>query len=267
MFCTLLATCQFVRADLLITTGELTDLTLDVFGFTGDSHVSRTLGISFSLFGNSLSSVYVSENGNLTNLTDSDFYPKLLSLPNVLTGMRIAPLWDDFEITHLNQVYEQKVAGEYYSVTWKDVSLSLRAGTTLSTQVVLFGAAKEINGFQFQPNDIVFSYENVLGDFGGLVAEAGLRNADGTNFFQVPIPRIGPPAQDGEIGFIPGNSALANLPLGYGEFVLLRPTANGTYEYITAVPEPSSIALVLGALIPLGFRAAHKRRQANKLAR
>jgi hypothetical protein len=258
---------QILSADLLISPSDpKTDLTLSVHS---DRSTSRILGFDFQLFNSTFNTLNVSENGNLTSSTTSDFYPRLLSKEG--GDIRIAPLWDDFQAVRLEQIYEQKADSSYYSVTWKDVELALQSNTKLSTQVVLFGADTVLKGFEFKKNDIAFSYENVSGDFAGLIAEAGLRSSEG-QFYQVDVPRLNDPARAGEIGFIPGSAAFSHLPWERNNFLLLRPTVTDSVvsytvsiESATAVPEPSSMALIVTAILPWAWRISRRRYNSQHL--
>lgn len=216
--------------------------------------------LALSFFGNQVNRIYVSENGNLNFNGDGSFFPDPLGNPSIA---RIAPLWDDFLLlqnssgTVNNRVVLQSVNGAYLAVTWQNVRLfnetvagSAFPSTSRSAQVLLFASDQLIRGFQFRQHDIVFAYVgHVAGtsDFGGVFATVGLDS--GTGAF-TPLPGT----IDGTI--TPSEAGL--LAWEDGSFVLFRPdNTQASYTssiQIFAVPEPSSVIMLVIATITVLFR-------------
>ncbi len=220
-----------------------------------DDYVSspRSLGFNASFFGQTRSSVYVSENGYLSfapytgGLT---FFPSSLGTLNP----RIAPLWEDYLFleNQPNRIIERVLAGVYYSVTWENFWTSFEVvlgqppppPTLRTAQVIWFGASTDIGGFQFQPNDFAFSYRSSTGntnDFGNLYGTVGLDAGTG-NKAAVPSGTMG-----GEFITLQDNGP---LPWDDGRFLLFRVNPNtASYDVSVqqvsmtnaSVPEPSSL--------------------------
>lgn len=141
--------------------------------------IARTTGLSaFRFFGESLgTSIHVSENGNISTVPNSHFFPHAHNDLGVSTKL-VAPLWDDVLMVNpttfptsapKNFVREYKQAG-LYAVTWQNVRLfqetvagGIFPDTVRSAQVALIGTAQTLKGFAFKPNDIVFSYQSFNG--------------------------------------------------------------------------------------------------------
>ncbi|GAB5404990.1 MAG: hypothetical protein Aurels2KO_32210 [Aureliella sp.] len=153
--------------------GEYVDDVVD------DRTVLRSTGLSnFRFFGKSLaSSMYVSENGNISSVSNVEFFPRAHNSVIASTQL-IAPMWDDVILLNptlfpasepVNNVREYKSSG-LYAVTWQNIRLlnETVAGqplptTVRSAQVALISTAQTLRGFAFQPNDIVFSYRSYDG--------------------------------------------------------------------------------------------------------
>ena len=244
-----------------------------------NSQVSGVENFSGKFFGETKSSIYVSENGRLgfaASLGVSDFFP----VPLGSTRASIAPLWDDFLLVQStvsipvnNAVRAEYAAGQYLSVTWQNVRLELEtvAGspfpdTNRTAQVVWFEGDTSIRGFAFKKDDLAFGYiPHTTGtDFGAMDAVAGLDKGDGT-FSAVQGTTLGrlnsmqgnllAPGENefllfraGEVGIVPDGFASASFEGGYyrGRFSL------------TAVPEPSSIGLCMAAVIAAALFYRHR---------
>jgi hypothetical protein len=181
---------------------------------------SRPLGFEFSYFeGEPVSTIDVSTNGNLNFSGDSEY-------ANERVGrevMRISPLWDDLEVVagSGDSVVEKTVAGKLYSVTWRvheHNAPTIRHGF----QAALFGAAMRINGLDFLPGDVVFSYTSIGATFDKDTATVGLdAGDDGATL--VPLP--GTLAETGVLA----RSEAGLLPTSAGSFILFRPDEAGSY--------------------------------------
>ncbi len=248
-----------------------------------NSQVSGVENFSGKFFGETKSSIYVSENGRLgfaASLGVSDFQ----SVPLGSTRASIAPLWDDFLLVQStvsipvnNAVLAEYSAGQYLSVTWQNVRLELETvagspfpNTNRTAQVVWFEGDTSIRGFVFEKDDLAFGYiPHTTGtDFGNIFAVAGLDKGDGTTMSSVQGTTLGAlnstqgnllaPGENefllfraGEVGIVPDGFASASFDGGYyrGRFTL------------TAVPESSSIGLCMAAAIAA---ALFYRRRVNR---
>lgn len=271
-----------------------------VDGRIDDRAVQRTTGLSnFRFFGRSLgSTIHVSENGNLSTTPNFAFFPHEIDNVSVQTKL-IAPLWDDVFMveptlfpatTPKNYVLEQKLAGAYV-VTWQNIRLlnetvAFSDGSTFipdtirSAQVALMGTAQSIRGFDFRPNDIVFSYQSFYGttaDFVdpiregmetpgtyhlnatvGLVDSSTASHPSDTDYFYAELAVDGSNIDSDDSGYVESPEAASStggrLPWDNLEFVLYREQLdengnfvdyNVTIERFTAVPEPSLTWLLL----------------------
>lgn len=213
-------------------------------------------GLNFKFYGNMVSQILVSENGNLKFSADNDFSPTALGSPS---KARIAPLWDDFLLdTGLNnRVVVDQQSGKWLAVTWENVRLFLESpggsdfqNSTRTAQVVIFESDQLIRGHQFLANDIAFAYRaHVAGtpNFGDhLVATVGLDSGSGT------LAAL-PGTADGRV--TAANDHL--LPWEENNFLLLRPTDSAITNYsvstqtLTAVPEPAATTMLIIVFIGL----------------
>ena len=226
---------------------------------------SGTFGGLF--YGQSVGPIAVSENGNLNFSANASFFPSPLNqFPGVA---RIAPLWDDVVLADgaNNQVIDHSVAGQYLGITWKNVRLSnetdisqLLPDTDRSFQALWFEAPTTIKGVVFNPNEIAFSYVgHVAGtsDFGPIFASVGITN--GAN-------RSTPLPGDAD-GYITENQSTL-LAWEPGSYLIFRPVIsdNATIyearkEFVTAVPEPSTIGVLSAVLCGFGFQYDRRRRR------
>ncbi len=196
------------------------------------------------------SNVWIAENGNINFSVDGDgsFFPQ--SFSDSPASSRIAPFWDDFQFFagETNQIIDHSRIGDYLAVTWRDAFLfndlvfgvPLDYDKRITTQVVWFERDMNVNGFDFKKDDIAFGYSGYRN--GNIDATIGVSHGSAPGMF-TSIPGD----SDGLISSRLGQSNL--IPWNDNEFLLFRPTANGmsytgTREFITAVPESSSIFLV-----------------------
>ena len=231
-------------------------------------------GTGFRFFGQSVDSVFVSENGHVgfSQPVKSDYAPGPLGSANsgntssVAGTAMIAPLWDDYLLDPLldNLVTARYMPNQYLQVTWSNVRLYNETSggepfpdTRRSVQMVWFDGDTTLRGFEFKKDDIAFGYipHTDVGPeyFGVIDATAGLDQGNG-NFSSV----LGTPY--GEL--LPGDGGL--LAWGENDFLLFRPgealnvpdgflgsNFQGGYHRgaftLTAVPEPSTLFMLLVA--------------------
>ncbi|MCA9195515.1 MAG: hypothetical protein KDB03_27275 [Planctomycetales bacterium] len=247
----------------------------------------RSLGLAdFRLFGQNVTQLWVSDNGNLNSTGSSSFFAEPLATLTPARAM-IAPMWDDFFIAKLpdsyspnNRVIERNLPGVWYSVTWEHVRLynELVVGgdfidTQRSIQAVIFGDDFQYEGFQFLHNDIVFSYVShtaTTSDFVDPALEASLP----TGFSQLNA-AIGITGAAGEAvsmfgdssanGIFEADEASSALPWTDRQFILFREISdqNGQFDHyavstesLSSVPEPLlPLPLVFLCLLTVHARA------------
>lgn len=212
-----------------------------------DNTINVPVGFSASFYGTAFTSVDVSTNGNL-NFSASNSWTNS-AFPNSLA--MIAPLWDDHFIYQGSgqNIVESASAPNYFAVTW-NVSQYNNTFPKFQFQVVLFGAATSISGFDFQEGDIAFAYQYIDPVFRNGDATVGLNS--GNNSFAT-IPGL----TDGIIT----DSQAGLLPTGSGQFALFRydPQSGNYNSSIETVPEPAALASLATGLISIGFYRQRRR--------
>lgn len=211
------------RASFLIDPTGGTVLWGDTVG-ADDAVIRRaTIGFEFSFFDEIQPTIDVSTNGNLNFSGDSGYANESILAPI----LRISPLWDDLEIVagSGDAVTEKVVPGKYYAVTWRVHERG--AATRHAFQAVLFGAAMRINGLDFIPGDIVFSYDTVGPTFAKDSATVGLDSGDGGTVIPAPGARS-------EFAILPHSEA-ALLPSDPGGFILFRLDESAEYIATTHI--------------------------------
>lgn len=272
------------RADLVIalTSGQstvlLSDTEIDGDLSTEDQVVTgMSLGFTGTFFDSVQNTVDVSSNGNLNWNGNRDFG----SVGGPMAVARISPLWDDFLFLQGTggKVISNKDPGKYFAVTWQNVPLWLEyyshnTFTPYTFQVAWFGAPTQIGNFQFQPNDIAFSYATDLANLRDLYGVAGLNRGGSTTFIPFPGDQIdaADTGNNSNPGFMYAAEAKQKLPsLTSDEFFLFRPDGNNSYNASreslsgtssSAVSEPSSLLLVTAAI---GTSAWWQRRRRQRL--
>jgi hypothetical protein len=250
-----------VHAQYLVTTGTTTAL----FSGTGpdvvnptatngttydDSITLRTLPFSFSFFGSTQSAIRVSTNGNIsfTNNTSGNN----VGFPN---SKMIAPLWDDLYIRQGTNDYITEIAGtNYEAIDWHVDTVNNGAGNTnfQDFQAVIFGGNVTINGFNFQANDIAFSYNTLNSQFfAGNNVSIGLDSGNTSQNFAL-APNA--PARNGLYVGGEATTGATAVPIysNSGSFLLFR--SNGANGYTSSIagtataPEPGAIPLLVGGL-------------------
>jgi hypothetical protein len=227
-------------------------------------------GFTGKFYGQSRTSFYVSENGNINFANDDSFIlPDRLDSPttqNRFPGGLIAPLWDDVLLVtgNTNAVLEHSIAGDFLAVTWKNVRLAFdsprgtQAYETLrSMQVVWFERDMNFRGFSFLKDDLAFSYvpyQDTDPKFGEIAATVGVADG-GSRYTALPPSVIGGDDTGGAID----NSGTNRLALSENSFLLFRPQYDSStnivtgyvssLEFVTAIPEPNSILLCGFAMI------------------
>lgn len=175
------------------------------------SYGGRSLGFTGNFFGVARTTVDVSSNGNLNFSGNTDFS----NGPMPTSVARISPMWDDLYVYNAQSITESVSPGNYYAVTYQIGTFAF-GHVFHQCQVVWFGAATTIRGFQFQPDDIVFCYETVGAS--PWTATVGLDAGDGTNFVSLPGDADGS-ISDADAGLLPVYPSSSRV-------ILFRPIGN-----------------------------------------
>jgi hypothetical protein len=230
--------------------------------------VARPLGISFTYFNEAITGVHPAVNGSLAwtgaqGSTTGNGNADTGGLP-VGSVRRIAPLWDDLLLLDTanggtDTIRERRDNSTFYSVTWSvhKAGQTTAVPASMEFQTVLFGATTTVRGFNFQPDDIAFSYRTISTPQGG-AATIGLQEGTGSNRVAVPPATLG--------GDSTGRfTSLSALPIHNttDQFVLFRRQSDGSYavtlQSLVAVPEPGTIALLALTALP-GIALLRRRR-------
>lgn len=227
---------------------------------------------SGKFYGQSRTSFYVSENGNINFANDDRFFlPARLDSPttqNRFPGGLIAPLWDDVLLVtgNTNAVLDHSVAGDFLAVTWRNVRLAFDSPrgtqafeTQRSMQVVWFERDMNFRGFNFLKDDLAFSYvpyQDTVPKFGEIAATVGVADG-GSRYTALPSSVFGGDDTGGAID----NSGTNRLALSENSFLLFRPQYDSStnmvtgyvssLEFVTAIPEPNTFLLCGFAMITM----------------
>ncbi|HBJ33438.1 MAG TPA: hypothetical protein DDZ51_01500 [Planctomycetaceae bacterium] len=268
--------CSPATAGLIIDPSEGTNL---VPNFGTPPRLDFAVPIPFSVpfqgrfFGQAApAGIFVADNGNI-NFAADDWH--LSDSGNDIA--RISPFWDDFFFADglPNRITAQHIPGSFLAVSWvkSHLFLDLTAGqpfpgTDRSFQALWIESDVTIRGFDFKRDDIAFSYVgHVAGtsNLGGRVfARVALDNGNPGNSKTAVLPG----SANGQIFSGDGNL----LPWQDDKFLLFRwEEAKGNYDVsinsLTAVPEPSSLVLILGIATVGGVGKFGRRILAKKAKR
>lgn len=241
--------------------GMIIDPSLGSVLFDGTSGADDDFAIQISfaspfrgrLFGIERPVVFAADNGNLNFDLNSSYYPS-----DENSTARISPFWDDFLFQRglPNRITAFHAPGSFLAVSWVNAHLffdevfgGVFPGTDRSFQALWMESDVSIRGFDFKRDDIAFSYVgHVAGtsNFGDQVfARVSLDdgNGDGIGGRTAVLPG----SENGGILFGDGDL----LPWQTDQFLLFRWNESiGNYDVstksLTAIPEPSSLILVLG---------------------
>lgn len=218
------------------------------------------------------STIYASDNGNINFVGDQLFWSDENN-----DQARISPFWDDFLFADglPNRITAFHAPGSFLAVSWvnahlffDEISGSVFPGTDRSFQALWMESDVSIRGFDFKRDDIAFSYVGHAAgtsNFGNQVfARVALDDGNGIGGRTAVLPR----SANGQI--FSGDGEL--LPWQDDRFLLFRWNESiGNYnvstESLTAIPEPSSLILVLGFAAAGGVGKLGKRIFAKKAKR
>jgi hypothetical protein len=233
--------------------------------FVGDTtpDTDNLIPIAFqgNFFGNAVSNLLVSENGNIIFDASHDSFFPVASVKQ----SRISPLWDDYLFlpgsSPENRILTHQASG-YLGVTWENVRLFNETSggggfptSNRAAQVLWFTQDTQINGFDFKTDDIAFSY-----------SEEAVRKASADPSVQASVVGL---QHETQANIIVGNGLIRDGDagkLGLGEnldgFLLFRRNGN-TYD-ITAVPEPSSLLCIAIATSLSSIASARRKRALSR---
>jgi hypothetical protein len=260
--------CTGARAGLIIDPSEGVEL---VTNFGDPSRVDFVVQIPLNgtfqgrFFGQPApTSIYASDHGNLNFTADTDSW----SIDDNSVA-RISTFWDQFLFADglPNRITAFHNPGSFLAVSWVKAHLffdeqggGVFTGTDRSFQVLWMESDVSIRGFDFKRDDIAFSYVgHVAGtpDFGPWVyARVALDDGTGTSGRTAILPG----SANGQI--FSGDGDL--LPWQDDQFLLFRWDASAanydvSIQSLTAVPEPSSLVLILGIATVCGAGKLGKR--------
>lgn len=184
----------------------------------------RSLGFTGHFFGQDVTTVDVSTNGNLNFSGDGDYS----NAPFPGGAARIAPMWDDLYVYGGQNVRESVNPGVWYAVTW-ELSTFSYGHVYRPMQVVWFGAQTTIAGVTFLPDDIAFCYAGIGANNVGWDVTTGLNKGDGSTFVTF--------AGEGD-GFMNEVEATNELPVypTSGGFILYRRVGDSYSGTVMAAP-------------------------------
>lgn len=225
-------------------------------------------------FGNAVSlPVYASDNGNLNFSGDKSFWSNANN-----SVARISPFWDDFLFSQddsfslPNRINAFHNPGAFLAVSWVKAHLELETiagdsfpGTDRSFQMLWMESDASIRGFDFHRDDIAFSYNGHVAGTPNFGSEVYARVALDDGGGEAGKTAILPGSMNGQISLESGNL----LPWRNDEFLLFRWNSSVNHydvsiESFTAVPEPSSLVLLMGVAVTAGVGKIRKRYLANR---
>lgn len=216
-----------------------------------DGSASRNLGGVFDFYGTPVTNVYLQVNGFLSLADSQGLYldRSITGLAQSASSSVIAGLYDD-QIMGPGSLLSDLSTSSYYAATWQNLfGVQDPSGGTSTFQILLLLNDSTIGGYSFQAGDIAISYGGLGHATDGTITVGVAQN--GSNGTGTPF------SADGQM------TDLSLLPSG-NEFLLYRPNQSGGYDVsvASAVPEPSSLALMGCGLIGLATYARRKRSQA-----
>jgi len=224
IFFSLITFCSSLCGDLLIDPSGGDVLFDDSQTFDDAVTQPRPLGFRGSFFGDPKTTIDICTNGQANFSQDRAFRP--LPLPVIPTAY-ICPLWCDLKIVQNEggSMTEKLLQGTYYSTTWKSIQNLYNQSINYTMQLVWFGDNHTINGFEFQENDIAFSYEAPIRALPRNVATIGL-NKGNREFVSL---------KGDSDGFL-SNLQIPLIPTSRDSFLLFRPDGLGNYTPFIAAP-------------------------------
>jgi len=161
-----------------------------------DDSASQALAFTFDLYGDSFTSTFINNNGNLS--FDNLFSTFTSSGFPVAGFPMVAPFWGDVDTGHpgteqLGHVWYQPIGANTLAVGWDHVGYYNEHGDLLNTFQMLISDGT--NASMGLGNNVCFCYEDMqwttgdassgVGGFGGTPATVGANRGDGVDFFQI----------------------------------------------------------------------------------
>lgn len=241
-----------------------------------DEFYTRTLTTPVRFYGVSQSSLNVSNNGYIYvgDLTGNDYsnttLPQAAASSFNATNPLIAPLWDDYYTYAGSGKILESVGTGYYAISWVSVQpltspKPAPTGASQTFQAIFFSSATTLGGFNFQADDIVFSYGKVAANFvdggatsgnDGFGATVGVDRGGGTAATPNTVAAIFPGSTNGQLSS--ANKGLLPIYQSSKQAVLFRyDSAAGNYNVsiiTTPVPAPGALtAFLLGTIPAVGW--------------
>lgn len=215
-------TSSFLYSNLLIDPTGGTPIFDDSATIDDKSSEDRPLGFTGLFFEKPKTYINIATNGT-ANFSKNTSYS---TAPMPTDVERLNVFWADLDIKAGtgSTIIEKIVPGTYYSVTWKKIQPHGNTGEDYTFQLVWFGDNYVINGFEFNPNDIVYTFEGPNTVLPGGRITVGLDSGGGANSQFA--------AFSGVAGGVITNSTINLIPCEQGGFLLFRADGNGYAEFI-----------------------------------
>ncbi len=158
---------------------DISGVGTEVFISEDGSSGPHNIGFAFPFYGNSNSSIYINDNGNLTFGGGSGVYNNV-SIPNTAQPNKmIAVYWDDLTVSDGHVYYYQDTANNRFIVSYVDVP-NYSNGGALNFQAILYPNGQII----MQYGDLDPGSDNLYGN------TIGIENASGADGLQIAFNQV-----------------------------------------------------------------------------